>query len=117
MAERAVALPTEWLYLFRITAVLAVLAWVSRRVVASLRFSAPLASAAMGIAVFLIWIGPDVLFGPGYRHYWLFDNAAMGTAASSAPAALKHNWWFILIRTAGCTALVPVLEELFWRGG
>jgi hypothetical protein len=114
-AERLVALPAEWLYLFRFTVVLAVLASVSGRVV-SLRPSAPLASAAIGLAVFLIWIAPDVLLGPGYRHHWLFDNAVVGAAASSAPAALKHNWGFILIRTLGCTALVPVVEELFWRG-
>ena len=75
-AERTFALPAEWLYLVRFTVVLAVLAFVSRRVI-PLRPSAPLASAAIGIAVFLIWIAPDVLFGAGYRHHWLFDNAVM----------------------------------------
>jgi CAAX prenyl protease-like protein len=115
VAERAVSLPTEWLYLVRFTVVLAVL-FVGSRHVISLRPSAPLAGAAIGIAVFVIWIAPDVLFGPGYRHHWLFDNAVMGSAASSAPVALKHNWGFMLLRTVGCTALVPVVEELFWRG-
>ena len=72
-------MPAQWLYLFRFTVVLAVLSSVSRGVV-SLRPSAPLASAAIGIAVFLIWIAPDVLLGPGYRHHWLFDNALVGAA-------------------------------------
>jgi len=115
VAERAAALPAGWFYPIRLTVVLTLLAFVSRRVV-FLRASAPLASAAIGIAVFLIWIAPDVLFGAGYRHHWLFDNAVMGTAVSSAPEALKHNWRFLLIRALGCTALVPVIEELFWRG-
>ena len=114
-AEHALALPAEWFYPIRFTVVLALLAFVSRQVI-PLRTSASLASAAIGIAVFLIWIAPDVLFGAGYRHYWLFDNAVMGTAVNSAPEALKHNWGFIVTRTLGCTALVPVVEELFWRG-
>ena len=114
-AEHAFALPAGWFYPIRFTVVLALLAFVSRRVI-PLRASAPLVSAAIGIAVFLIWIAPDVLFGAGYRHYWLFDNAVMGAAVGSAPEALKHNWGFIVMRTLGCTALVPVMEELFWRG-
>jgi hypothetical protein len=113
--EHEFALPAEWLYPLRVVAVLAVLGFVSRNVI-PWRPSAPFASAAVGLAVFLIWIGPDVLFGPGYRHHWLFDNAVFGAAASSAPEALKHNWWFVSIRVFGCTALVPVVEELFWRG-
>jgi len=115
VAEHAFALPAEWFYPARLTVTLALFVWVSRRVI-PLRASAPLASSAIGIAVFLIWIAPDVLFGPGYRHHWLFDNAAMGAAASSAPEALKHNWGFMIVRTLGCTAVVPVVEELFWRG-
>jgi CAAX prenyl protease-like protein len=113
--ERAFALPAESLYPVRFAVTLAVLALVSRRVL-PLPASAPLASAAIGIAVFLIWIAPDVLFGPAYHHHWLFDNALMGAPASSAPEALKHNWGFMAVRTLGCTALVPVVEELFWRG-
>jgi hypothetical protein len=113
--EHAFGWSAQWAYPLRLIVTLAALALVSRRVL-PWRPSAPLASAAIGTAVFLIWIAPDVLFGPGYRHHWLFDNALMGAAASSAPQALKHNWWFIVVRTFGCTAVVPVMEELFWRG-
>lgn len=114
-AERAAGLPAEWFYPTRLLVVLALLAFVSRPVI-SLRSSAPLASAAIGVAVFAIWIAPDVLFGPGYRHHWLFENPLTGASASSAPPALRHNAVFMVVRTLGCTALVPVLEELFWRG-
>jgi CAAX prenyl protease-like protein len=114
-AEHALALPPEWFYPLRVVVAMALIGFVSWRVLPR-RASAPFASAAIGAAVFLIWIAPDVLFGPGYRHYWLFDNAPMGAAASSAPEALRRNWWFIAVRMFGCTALVPVVEELFWRG-
>jgi hypothetical protein len=74
----------------------------------------PLASIAVGIAVFLIWVGPDILFG--YRHHWLFENSITGSASSSLAPHLKSNLPFILLRISGSALLVPVLEELFWRG-
>lgn len=113
--ERALALPQQWFYPVRLAVTLAVLALVSRTAIPG-RPSAPLASAAIGIAVFLVWIAPDVLFGPGYRQHWLFTNPLMGSPASSVPDTLKHNLWFALLRVLGCTAVVPVVEELFWRG-
>jgi CAAX prenyl protease-like protein len=114
-AERVVNLPPGWFYPVRFCGVLAVILLASRGVLA-IRPSAPWGSVAMGIAVFAIWVAPDLLFGPAYRHLPIFENAVLGAAASSAPAALKHNLIFILVRTLGCTLLVPILEELFWRG-
>src|SRR5215471_6662138 len=46
------------------------------------RLIRPLGSIAIGVTVFLIWIGPDLLW-PGYRHHWLFENSLMGSATSS----------------------------------
>ncbi len=80
----------------------------------SLRPSRPLLSVAIGIAVFLIWIGPDLLFG--YRHHWLFENSLLGKAATSVPSSLEHSAPFLTLRMLTTAALVPVLEELFWRG-
>jgi len=73
--ERLTALPAEWLYLIRFLIVAAVILTVSRPYL-SLRPSAPVASVVIGIAVFLIWVGPDALFG--YRHFWLFENRLTG---------------------------------------
>ena len=112
--QQTLALPAQWLYPVRFFASAAALAWFSRGL--DLRPSSFLASAAVGAAVFLIWIGPDAVFGSGYRQSWLFHNLLAGGAASAAPDALKHNLAFVLVRTAGCVALVPVIEELFWRG-
>jgi CAAX prenyl protease-like protein len=115
IAERAAALPAAWSYPLRLAVALALLALVSRPAIA-LRASAPLASAAVGVAVFAVWVAPDLLFGPGYRHFWLFANPLTGTSASSVPPALRRNAVFVVVRALGSTALVPVLEELFWRG-
>ena len=102
----------------RFALVLAVTALLSRRLVlsgeVSLRPSYPVASFAVGLAVFLIWIGPDRLFG--YRHHWLFENAVTGKAASALPLALHGDPFFLTIRMLTTAALVPVIEELFWRG-
>jgi hypothetical protein len=111
--DAAIHLPADWYYAMRFLAVLLTIAFVSRPVL-SFRAGFPLASIGIGIAVFLIWIGPDLLFG--YRHHWLFDNSLTGAAASSIPPALKRNVMFIVLRVASSVALVPVLEELFWRG-
>ena len=40
----------------------------------------------------------------------------MGTASSSIGTGLKGSWWFLGIRILGSVALVPIVEELFWRG-
>lgn len=111
--DRAISLPPEIFYPFRFLAVLLILLSVSRPFV-SLRPSSTLASIGVGIAVFLIWIGPDVLFG--YRHHWLFENSIAGSAVSSIPPRLRVSVWFTLLRTLSSVALVPILEELFWRG-
>ena len=114
MAIKAALHPAaHWYYPAQFLAVLLTIGFVSRPV---LRFRAafPLASIGVGIAVFLIWIGPDVLWG--YRHHWLFENAVTGSPVSSIAPALRQNVVFLGLRVAVSVALVPVLEELFWRG-
>jgi CAAX prenyl protease-like protein len=80
----------------------------------SLRPSRPLASILIGIAVFVIWVGPDVLFN--YRHHWLFENSVFGKAEASVGPDLRQNVPFLALRWAISCLLVPILEELFWRG-
>jgi CAAX prenyl protease-like protein len=111
--DAAIHLPVEWYYPARILAVLLTIGLVSRPVL-RFRVASPLASIGIGIAVFLVWIGPDVLWG--YRHHWLFSNSITGTAASSIAPAIRQNVMLIVFRVASSVVLVPVLEELFWRG-
>jgi len=109
-------LPTvpDWSYPVRAAVVLAVLVTCSRQVIPWIPHRA-LASIALGIAVFLIWVGPDLLW-PGMRNHWLFHNPLLGAPASTLPDHLKIHPTFLAFRVFGSVALVPVLEELFWRG-
>jgi CAAX prenyl protease-like protein len=113
--ERVIPLPPQWLYLVRfliVTALIGALSWPYL----SFRPSAPLASIAIGVAVFVIWVAPDVLFGDSYRHHWLFENSITGVAASSLAPRLRTNIAFILLRSLSSAIVIPILEELFWRG-
>jgi CAAX prenyl protease-like protein len=73
------------------------------------------ASIAIGIAVFFLWIAPDVLF-PHYRNSILFSNQIFGQVHSSLPPEALHSPWVLAWRTARAVLVVPIAEELFWRG-
>ena len=112
--EKMLPLSPALLYALRAGLSLAVMLVFSRRVIVW-EPSQAVASVALGVAVFVIWIGPD-LFWTGWRHLPLFENKLLGAASSSLPPGLKTNIGFIAIRVFGSVALVPILEELFWRG-
>ncbi len=111
--ERWFHLPLVWSYALRLMLVSVLLLLVSRPYL-SIRPSAPARSIIVGIAVFLIWVGPDLLFG--YRHFWLFENLLTGAAVTSVSPELRTNLPFLALRVLGTSILVPVVEELFWRG-
>jgi CAAX prenyl protease-like protein len=113
--ERAAGIPIEYGYPVRVAVSALALLLLSRPVV-SLRVAAPLLTIGMGILVFVVWVGPDLLFGPGYRHFWIFENSLAGKAESSIPPPLRESFPFLALRVAGSVLLVPVIEEIFWRG-
>lgn len=78
-------------------------------------FTRPVGSILLGIAVFVVWVGPDALF-PGYRSHWLFSNSLLGMYDPSAGVSAGAGPWFLFLRVAVSVLLVPVVEELFWRG-
>ncbi len=94
---------------------LALVAWlIFSRNCTPLKPSFALASIGAGIAVFVIWIAPDALFH--YRHSWIFENSLTGRAAEPPPPGLRHSLAFLCPRVVGSALVVPVAEELFWRG-
>ncbi|MFN0165557.1 MAG: CAAX prenyl protease-related protein [Bryobacteraceae bacterium] len=95
--------------------VVAVVMWLFSRNVITWRAPQMAGSIAVGVAVFVIWVGPDVVW-PQYREHWLFQNPIFGRLKADAPASLKSNVVFLIFRSLGCFALVPMLEEIFWRG-
>ncbi len=74
----------------------------------------PLLSVLLGVAVFAIWVGPDVVW-PAWRHLPLFDNALISPAVNKPPAG-KDDPIFLFLRFSVLVVAVPILEELFWRG-
>ena len=72
------------------------------------------ASIAIGLAVFALWVAPDTLI-PGWREHWLFQNDITGRLKTSiAPAELTPL--MLALRTMRAALIVPIVEELFWRG-
>ena len=73
------------------------------------------ASAIIGAAVFVLWIAPDLVF-PGYRSSALFSNSIVGQPHSSIQPDALRSAWILGWRTARAVVIVPIVEELFWRG-
>ncbi|MEO8129449.1 MAG: CAAX prenyl protease-related protein [Bryobacteraceae bacterium] len=108
-----VAFLGRWESLFRIAVLMAVL-WLFSRDVISFRVSNAVASVGLGLAVFAIWIGPDLLI-PGYRDHWWFQNGIMGKLQSSISEELRADRMVLGLRFFRAAVLVPIIEELFWR--
>jgi CAAX prenyl protease-like protein len=101
-------------YPVRLIATAVILAAFSRKAI-SFRIRYPAGSCLIGIAVFLVWIFPDAAW-PAYRQNWILQNSYTGRAASSIPLALRSDPLFLAFRILGTALIVPVIEELFWRG-
>jgi CAAX prenyl protease-like protein len=114
IALRWLPFPPEWLAPVRFVLVGATLAVFSRRALPG-RPQFAIGSILLGAVVMVVWIGPEILWH-GYRDFWLFHNGVTGVARSSLPVQLKSNALFVTVRVLESAVLVPVLEELFWRG-
>jgi CAAX prenyl protease-like protein len=112
--DRYLPFSPETNYAIRFLVVFTVLAFFSRPVIA-LRATHFWGSAAIGVALFAIWVGPDVLW-PAYRDSKLFSNGIVGAPKSSLPGGVNASVTFIIFRVLSSVVNVPVLEELFWRG-
>ena len=78
--------------------------------------SAPywMSSVGLGLAVFVVWIAPDALI-PGWRSQAVFQNGVTGRVTTSIPPA-ELTPLMLALRLARASLLVPIIEELFWRG-
>lgn len=98
------------------TTVLLLTFWVcSRRLIATLRVKHAAASVLIGLAVFVLWIAPDLLF-PTWREHWLLQNSITGSLRTSIDPAQYADPLTVGLRFLRAALLVPILEELFWRG-
>jgi CAAX prenyl protease-like protein len=99
---------------FRFVAIMTLLAVFSRGLLPT-RPSKLWSSVLLGVAVFFIWIGPDVLI-PGYRNSILFSNGIVGHPEGATVPADKISLIFLLFRVITSVVAIPIIEELFWRG-
>jgi CAAX prenyl protease-like protein len=95
-------------------AVLSAVIWVCREAL-DFRVTHWMGSIAIGIGVFVLWVAPD-LIAPGYRHSVFFENSVTGRVASSFPEAFHVSTVALVFRTVRAVLIVPIVEELFWRG-
>lgn len=112
-AQRVISLPAVIDGPLRLVLLSGVLYIFSRRVI-DLHATALVASSLVGIAVFILWILPDVLF-PQYRQHWLLQNDITGHLSSSLAATDRLDPLVLASRTLRAVVLVPIIEELFWR--
>lgn len=104
-----------WESVLRVAILTLVIVLFSGRIVRAMRVRHALGSVVLGLGVCLLWIGPDYLI-PGWREHWLFQNAVMGTLKTSIPPAELADPLVVVLRIVRAALLVPILEELFWRG-
>lgn len=110
-----------WIY-FAKTLVGAWLLWTVRHVVTEMRWKFSWEALVAGIGVFVVWVGLDSVV-PTQQQLWV----KLGLSKAPTVIAPEWNpfrqfgdssalgWFFVLIRIAGSTAVVPPLEEVFYR--
>ncbi len=94
--------------------ILGAVIWWGSRSVLSFRVVHVTGTILVGVAVFALWVGPDLLF-PGYRNHWLFQNFLTGRVSSSIDKNLLADPVVLVFRAVRAFLLVPIIEELFWR--
>jgi CAAX prenyl protease-like protein len=111
--QKFLPIPPALVYSVRDLLLAVVLFAVSRHVIV-LRSYRWLQTVILGVAVFVVWVGPDLIF-PTYRQHWLFQNAIMGQISSSVPESVLRDPVVLWPRIIQAVVIVPILEELFWR--
>ena len=113
LADKYIPIANPWREIVRDLVLAAAIVGFSRRVLPSSAPNWP-GSIVLGAAVCAIWIAPDALI-PGWRAHAVFQNAITGRITTSIePRELTPL--ILVLRTTRAALLVPVLEELFWRG-
>jgi CAAX protease family protein len=108
--------PRYWIYLLR-TIVAGWMLWQFRRFISELRLKFSWEAIAVGLAVFVLWVGLAPLFeviglksslvmksksGPPWNPLAFFSSALLG-------------WFFVIVRIVGSSVVVPPMEEVFFR--
>ncbi len=105
-----------WIYFAKTIAGAAMLA-VVWRLIAELEWRFSWEAIAVGVAVFVMWVGLDELIAklglPAYPKMKISGTPWNPNDAFGAASPLV--WFFIITRIVGSTLVVPPLEEVFYR--
>ena len=110
-----------WIYLVK-SVVGAWMLWVIWPVVKEMRWRMSWQAVVVGIAIFALWVGLDSIV-PNQQEIWikLGLSKAPETAAPAWNPFLQFGagsalgWFFVVVRIAGSSIVVPPLEEMFYR--
>ena len=111
----ALPLAQPWESILRVSVLVLVIALFSTNILRTLHIRHFVGSVMLGLAVCALWVAPDLAF-PGWRSHWLFQNSITGTIKNSIAPSDLANPLVMSLRFARAALLVPILEELFWRG-
>jgi uncharacterized protein len=89
--------------------------WAFSRRLLSFRFVSFFPSVLVGIGVFAVWIAPDLIVA-GWRQHWLFQNSLTGELKTALGPGVYSDPLVLVLRTLRAVVIVPIVEELFWRG-
>ncbi|MDA7665098.1 CAAX prenyl protease-related protein [Verrucomicrobia bacterium] len=104
-----------WLYLIKTVVGIGLIVWMWPRV-KEMRWNFSWEAIAVGILVYVLWVGLD----PYFPHLSDFGGGDKEDAFVWNPHALFGQgtalaWLFIVVRIFGMTVVVPPLEEVFYR--
>ena len=100
-----------WMYLVK-TLAGAWLVWEMRRVVPEVRWAFSWEAVAVGIAIFVVWVGLDP-FVP--KNTMFFKPSAMWNPNDQFGEGSALAWFYIVVRILGSSIIVPPIEETFYR--
>lgn len=98
-----------WLYALK-TVFGAWALWAMRPFVAEMQWRFSIPAVAAGAAGFLLWVGLEGLYPP-----LPFRGGGGWNPAETFSHAPALGWFFVVVRLAGVTLVVPPLEEVFYR--
>ena len=104
--------PELWVYPLQ-TLLCAGMLWYYRREYPPARLPTSLAIFGMvvGLIVFAVWVSPQAIFGAGERTDGFDPTRLLGADGSAG-----WYWTAVALRFVRLVVVVPILEEIFWRG-
>jgi CAAX prenyl protease-like protein len=106
-----------WLYFVK-TLVGAWMLWAVWPVVTEMRWKLSWQAIAVGIGVFVMWVGLDnllVKIGLPNSYPKLTVSSSTWNPNDTFGAGSAMAWFFIVVRICGASLVVPMLEEVFFR--